>query len=82
MLTKEMIEEAKLKGNASYDWGNNYYRKSVYDLYLTIGSTGYRVASYSTKTKRVILTCPLVHIPRITALENWVNYIEKGDDEE
>jgi hypothetical protein len=81
MLTKEMIEEAKWKGDASYDWGNNYYRRSVYDLYLTIGNVGYRVATYSTKTKRVILICPHIHIPSPIAVEHWISYIEKKGEE-
>lgn len=81
MLTKEMIEEAKKNGTASYDWGKNYKNKSVYDLYLTIGNCGYRIATYSTKTKRIILTCPQIHIPSNFALENWVGHIERKEKE-
>ena len=80
MLTKEMIEEAKKNKNIYYDWGKNYKNKSVYDLYLTIGNCGYRVATYSTKTKRIILTCPQIHIPSNFALEDWNRYIEKKEN--
>ena len=76
MLTKELISRAD---NICYDWGRNFKNKSVYDLYLTIGNCGYRVASYSLKTKRINLICPTIHIPQTNALVQWLEYIEKKE---
>lgn len=76
MLTKELINQAK---NMCYEWGKNFKNKSVYDLYLTIGNCGYRVATYSLKTKRITLTCPDIHMPQTNALLQWMGYIEKKE---
>lgn len=84
MLTREEVEKAIRYGDAVYDWSRNFKNKNVYELYLTIGNCGYRMATYSLKTKRIILTCPLIHIPSNVALENWIGYVEekeKGDGE-
>ena len=83
MLTQEMIEQAKQDGTACYDWGRNFKNKNIYDLYLTIKNCGYRIATYSIKTKRCILTCPEIHIPSEFALRNWIEHInnkEKADE--
>ena len=78
MLTKELINQAK---DISLDWGRNYKNKFIYDLYLTIDNSGYRVATYSLKTKRITLTCPNIYMPPTQGLVQWIGYIEKKEME-
>ena len=76
MLTKEMIDEYLKENNTlNYDWNKSVGSDSSFDLFLTIGAVGYRVASYSLKTKRVILHCPEVHIPQCSTLNLFIGYV-------
>jgi hypothetical protein len=81
MLTKEMVvKEFEKVGTIQYDWSRSFTSKSSYDLFLTIGNCGYRVASYSLKTERVTLHCPNIHIPQASVLEKFIEYVkEKGE---
>lgn len=80
MLTKEMVLlEFEKVGTIQYDWSKNFKSKSSYDLFITIGNCDYRVASYSLKTKRIILHCPEIHIPQPSALEKFIEYVRKGE---
>lgn len=78
MLTKELIDIEFLKvGTIQYDWSKSFKSKSSYDLFITIGNCGYRVASYSLKTKRVILNYPEIHIPQASVIEKFIEYVNK-----
>lgn len=81
MLTKEMvIKEFEKVGTLQYGWGKSFTSNSSYDLFITIGNCGHRVASYSLKTKRVILHCPEIHIPQARTLEQFIAYVKaKGE---
>lgn len=81
MLTKELInKEFQKVGTIQYDWSKSLKSNSSYDLFLTIGNCGYRVASYSLKTKQVILICPEIHIPQASVLEKFIRYVKaKGE---
>lgn len=81
MLTKELIKkEFEKVGTIHYCWDKSFKSKSSYDLFLTIGNCGYRVASYSLKTERVILHCPNIHIPQASVLEKFIEYVKaKGE---
>lgn len=80
MLTKEMIVlESEKTGSIQYDWSRSFKTNSSYDLFLTIGNCGYRIASYSLKTKRIILYCPEIHIPQSYALEKFIEYVKKKE---
>lgn len=77
-LTKERVAlEFERMGKLQYEYQSGFYRKSVYDLYLTIGNIGYRVATYSVKTRRVILICPEIHIPQASVIEKFIEYVNK-----
>ena len=78
MITKELInKEFEKVGTINYDWSKNFKSKSSYDLFITIGNCGYRIASYSLKTKRVILNCPEIHIPQASVIEKFIEYVNK-----
>lgn len=81
MLTKEMIiKEFEKVGTITYDWSRSFKSNSSYDLFITIDNCGYRVASYSLKTKRMILICPETHIPQVSVLEKFIAYVKaKGE---
>lgn len=81
MLTKELIKkEFEKVGTIQYDWSKSFTSNSSYDLFITIGNCGYRVASYSVKTKRVILICPEIHIPQATVIKKFIDYVNaKGE---
>ena len=81
MLTKEIInKEIEKVGTIQYDWCRCFTSNSSYDLFITIGNCGYRVASYSLKTKRVILICPETHIPQASVIEKFIDYVKvKGE---
>lgn len=81
MLTKEMIvKEFEKVGTVQYYWSKSFKSNSSYDLFITIGACGYRVASYSLKTKRVILHCPDIHIPQPSVIEKFIDYVKaKGE---
>lgn len=81
MLTKEMIiKEFEKVGTIQYDWSKSFKSNSSYDLFITIGNYGYRVASYSLKTKRVILNCPEIHIPQASVIKKFIEYVKgKGE---
>lgn len=81
MLTKEMIvKEFEKVGTIEYDWSKSFKSNSSYDLFITIGNCGYRVASYSLKTKRAILNCPEIHIPQASIIEKFIEYVKaKGE---
>ena len=77
MLTKEMIvKEFEKVGTVQYDWSKSFKSNSSYDLFITIENCGYRIASYSLKTKRVILHCPEIHIPQASVLEKFIKYVK------
>lgn len=77
MLTKELINKV---GTIQYDWNRSPFTKTSFDLFITIGNCGYRVASYSLKTKRVILNCPEIHIPQASVLEKFIEHVKaKGE---
>lgn len=78
MLTKELINiEFEKVGTIQYEWSKSFTSKSSYDLFITIGNCDYRVASYSLKTKRIILNCPEIHIPQPSVLEKFIEYVER-----
>lgn len=81
MITKELIKkEFEKVGTIRYDWSKSFTSNSSYDLFITIGNCGYRVASYSLKTKRVILICPEIHIPQATVIKKFIDYVNaKGE---
>ena len=81
MLTKEMIVKKFEKvGTIQYDWSKSFKSNSSYDLFITIENCDYRIASYSLKTKRVILHCPEIHIPQASVLEKFIQYVKaKGE---
>lgn len=81
MLTKELIKSA-INGEETiqYDWNRSFTSKTSYDLFLTIGNCGYRVASYSIKTKRLIIHFPCIHIPSSYALEQFIEYVNKKEN--
>ena len=81
MLTKELInKEFEKVGTIQYYWSISFTSQFSYDLFITIGSCGYRVASYSLKTRRVILICPEIHIPQASVLEKFIRYVKaKGE---
>lgn len=81
MLTKELInKEFEKVGTILYEWDKSFTSKSSYNLFITIGTCGYRVASYSLKTKRVILICPEIHIPQATVIKKFIDYVNaKGE---
>ena len=81
MLTKELInKEFEKVGMIQYDWSKSFTSNSSYDLFITIGNCGYRVASYSVKTKRVILHCPEIHSPPPTVIKKFIEYVKaKGE---
>lgn len=81
MLTKELInKEFEKVGTIQYDWGRSFTSKSSFDLFITIGNCGYRVASYSLKTKKVILHCPEIHTPQESIIEQFIKYVKaKGE---
>jgi hypothetical protein len=81
MLTKEtIIKEFEKVGTILYDWSKSFKSNSSYDLFITIDNCGYRVASYSLKTKRVILHCPDIHIPQSSVIEKFIEYVKaKGE---
>ena len=77
MLTKEIIaKEFERVGTLQYDWNRSFTSNSSYDLFITIDNCGYRVASYSLKTKRVILHCPEIHIPQARTIEQFIEYVK------
>lgn len=77
MLTKEMIvKEFEKVGTVQYDWSKSFKSNSSYDLFITIENCSYRIASYSLKTKRVILHCPEIHIPQASVLEKFIEYVK------
>lgn len=77
MLTKEMIvKEFEKVGTVQYDWSKSFKSNSSYDLFITIENCGYRIASYSLKTKQVILHCPEIHIPQASVLEKFIEYVK------
>ena len=82
MLTKELIKkEFEKAGTIQYDWSKSFTSNSSYDLFITIGNCGYRVASYSLKTKRVILICPEIHIPQSIVIKQFIDYVNaKGEN--
>ena len=82
MLTKELInKEFEKIGTIQYDWSRSFTSKSSYDLFITIDACSYRVASYSLKTRRVILICPEIHIPQASVLEKFIEYVKaKGEE--
>ena len=81
MFTKEIInKEFEKVGTIQYDWSRSFTSNSSYDLFITIGNCGYRVATYSVKTKRVILICPEIHIPQATVIKKFIDYVNaKGE---
>jgi hypothetical protein len=81
MLTKELIKkEFEKVGTIQYEWSKSFTSNSSYDLLITIGNCGYRVASYSLKTKKVILHCPEIHIPQATVVKKFIDYVKaKGE---
>jgi hypothetical protein len=81
MLTKELInKEFEKVGTIQYCWDKSFTSKSSYDLFINIGNCGYRIASYSLKTKRVILTCPEIHIPPATVIKKFIEGVNaKGE---
>ena len=81
MLTKEqIINEFEKVGTIQYDWSKSFTANSSYDLFITIGNCGYRVASYSLKTRRVILICPEIHIPQASVIEKFIEYVNKKEE--
>ena len=82
MLTKELInKEFEKVGTIQYHWNKSLKSNSSYDLFFTIGNCGYRVASYSLKTRRVILICQEIHIPQASVLEKFIEYVKaKGEE--
>lgn len=82
MLTKEMIvKEFKKRNTIIYDWSRNFKSDTSYDLFITIDNCGYRVASYSKTTKRIILHCPEIHIPQTSVLEQFIEYVKRKENE-
>jgi hypothetical protein len=78
MLTKEIInKEFEKVSTIEYHWSKSFKSKSSYGLFITIGNCGYQVASYSLKTKRIILNCPEIHIPQASVLEKFIEYVSK-----
>lgn len=82
MLTKEIInKEFEKVGTIQYDWSRSFTSNSSYDLFITIDNCGYRVASYSLKTKRVILHYPDIHIPQSSVIEKFIEFVKaKGEN--
>lgn len=74
-LTREMIDKLP---QLQYNWGKRIYSKNLYDLFLTVGNKGYRVASYNIKQKRIILNVPEIWMPEKEILEKFVKYVNQS----
>lgn len=77
-ISQEKLKEYINKGKYNYNFSQrSLEKKSSFDLYLTIENVGYRIATYSKKTQKVILTCPKWHIPNSEILNNFVDLAER-----
>ena len=63
-ISKETLQEEISHGRFKYDWGRSFSSANNFNLYLTLfGNQGYRIATYYTKTEKVMLTCPNWYLP-------------------
>ena len=76
MITKGKIQQ---QNTIQYDWSKSFTSKFSYDLFISIGNCGYRIASYSIKTKRIIIHNPDIHIPQTQVLERFVELVNKKE---
>ncbi len=80
-ITKEQLENEIRNGNVHYNWSSrDVENKNNFDLFITLhGNHGYRVATYSKTTKRIILTCPYWHIPNEQTLEKFIELCQNKE---
>ena len=77
-IEKEIIRHYK-SGNFKWDWSSRYKNSNCFDLFITINNTGYAVATYYKKSKKLMLIIPEFLIPPYDVLREFMKLCENKE---
>ena len=77
---KDLIYKAESSGDYQYRVMKREYKENLYDLFIQIDASCYRIASYNAKNKRLIIPFPDLYIPRRETLHGFINIVEEESE--
>ncbi len=74
---KTQIIKAVLSGETMYRINKRDYNENLYDLFIQIENSCYRIASYNPKNERLIIPFPKLIIPNEQVLLKFIDIASK-----